>query len=53
MKLHTNTGIEDREEWRAKIMRALQELRSDDSSVVTRGRRDESREDGGGSSTKI
>jgi hypothetical protein len=54
MKPHTSTGIDDREEWRARILRALKELRSDDSSVVTQGRHQESRDDsGGGPSTKV
>jgi len=45
MKLHTNTGVDDREEWRARILRALKELRSDESSVLTRGRHEESGDD--------
>ena len=39
-----NTATEEREQWRARIMRALAELRGDD--LVTKGRRDEEREDG-------
>jgi hypothetical protein len=52
MKLHTNTGVDDREEWRARILRALKELRSDDSSVVMRGRHEEKRDDSAGASAK-
>lgn len=47
MKLPTNTSIDDREEWRARILRALKELRSDESSVLTRGRHEESGDDPG------
>jgi hypothetical protein len=50
MKLHTNTGVDDREEWRARILRALKELRNEDSSVVTRGRHADTRDDSSGSS---
>jgi hypothetical protein len=53
MKLHTDTGTSDREEWRARIVRALKELRSDDASIVTRGRHSETRDDSGGASAKI
>ena len=47
MKLQTNTSVDDREEWRARILRALKELRSDESSVITRGRHEESRDEAG------
>ncbi len=55
MKLHTNanTGVDDREQWRARITRALQELRNDDSASDGRLRRDEDREDGAADSTKL
>jgi hypothetical protein len=53
MKLHTNTGVDDREEWRARILRALKELRSDDSSFMTRGRHEENRDDGAAASAKL
>ncbi len=49
MKLHTNanTGVDDREQWRARIARALQELRNDDSANDGRLRRgDENYEEG-------
>jgi hypothetical protein len=39
-----NTATEEREQWRAKIMRALAELRGDD--LAHGQRRDEEREDG-------
>lgn len=42
MKLQANTGVDDREEWRARILRALKELRTDESHVLTRGRHEES-----------
>jgi hypothetical protein len=53
MKLHTNTGVDDREDWRARILRALEELRSDDSSVVTRGRYEAHREDSVSATAKM
>jgi hypothetical protein len=39
-----NTATEEREQWRARIMRALAELRGDD--LVKSNRHDEEREDG-------
>ena len=45
MKLQANTGVDDREEWRARILRALKELRTDESHVLTRGRHEESGDD--------
>jgi hypothetical protein len=55
MKLHTNanTGVEDREQWRARITRALQELQSDDSALAGRMRRDENGDDAAAESTKL
>jgi hypothetical protein len=38
-----NTATEEREQWRAKILRALAELRGDE---LAHSRRDEEREDG-------
>ena len=35
---HTNTGVDDREQWRARITRALDELRAEDSVMDTRSR---------------
>lgn len=53
MKTHTDTGIDDREEWRARIVRALMELRSDDASIVTRGGHAEAGDDSGAASSNI
>jgi len=39
-----NTATEEREQWRARIMRALAELRGDD--LMKGQRRDDEREDG-------
>ena len=39
-----NTATEEREQWRARILRALAELRGDD--LAMRGKRDDEREDG-------
>jgi hypothetical protein len=33
MNTNANTGVDDREQWRARITRALQELRTEDSSA--------------------
>jgi hypothetical protein len=52
MNPQTNTGIDEREEWRTRIMRALKELRSDESSV-TRGRHEETRDESAGASAKL
>lgn len=35
MDIH-NTGVDDRDQWRERIMRALKELRGDDSRTVGR-----------------
>jgi hypothetical protein len=35
-----NTGVEDRDQWRERIMRALKDLRGDESSTVGRMRED-------------
>ena len=45
MKLHANTGVEEKEQWRERIMRALQELRSGDERISDGMRR--CRDDGG------
>lgn len=50
---HTNTGVEDREQWRARIMRALAELRSEDSVLDSRMRGDESPDDSTADSVKL
>jgi hypothetical protein len=39
-----NTATEEREQWRARILRALAELRGDD--LVHGNRRDDERDDG-------
>jgi hypothetical protein len=54
MKLHTNanTGVDDREQWRARITRALQELQNEDVSDG-RLRRDDNRDDAAADSTKL
>jgi hypothetical protein len=44
MNTGSNTATEEREQWRARILRALAELRGDD--LVHGTRRDEEREDG-------
>ncbi len=36
-----NTSVDDRDRWRERIMRALKDLRGDESAVVGRMRRDE------------
>lgn len=50
---HTNTGVEDREQWRARIMRALTELRSEDSVIDSRMRREEHRDDTAADSVEL
>jgi hypothetical protein len=40
MKMQNN-GVDDRDQWRERIIRALKDLRGDDSSTVGRMRRDE------------
>ena len=47
MKSNTNTGVNDREKWREKIMRALQELRGQESLSLSDGqmRNDERRDE--------
>lgn len=46
MKLHANTGVEEKEQWRERITRALLELRSGDERICDAFR--PSRDDGGG-----
>ena len=53
MKMQTDTGIDDREEWRARIVRALMELRSDDASIVTRGGHAATGDDSGAASSSF
>ncbi|MDB4935712.1 MAG: hypothetical protein JWP87_2684 [Labilithrix sp.] len=52
MNTNANTGVDDREQWRARITRALQELRNEDSSAGrVRGRED--RNEDAADSTKL
>jgi len=53
MKMHANTGVDEREQWRARIMRALAELRGEDAMMDGRMRRDDAREDMRGDDNKI
>jgi hypothetical protein len=53
MKLHTNTGVDDREQWRARIMRALQELQGEDGVSAGRLRRDQDHEENGADSVEL
>jgi hypothetical protein len=53
MKLHTNTGVEDREQWRARIQRALQELQGEDGVSAGRLRRDAATDDAPRESSKL
>jgi hypothetical protein len=50
---HTNTGVDDREQWRARIMRALQELQGEDGVSAGRLRRDHDREENGADSVEL
>jgi hypothetical protein len=45
MKMHTTTGVDDREQWRARIQRALQELQGEDGVSAGRLRRDATTDD--------
>jgi len=40
-----NTGVEERDEWRERIMSALKDLRGDNSSTVGRMRGDSRNDD--------
>ena len=54
MNLNGNTGVDERENWRKRIMRALQELRSADesaSSGLIRARHDSNGEEAAADST--
>jgi len=48
-----NTGVDDRDQWREKIMRALEDLRGDESATVGRMRRDENLDDAASNSGKL
>jgi hypothetical protein len=53
MKMNSNTGVDDREEWRARIQRALQELQGEDGVSAGRLRRDAITEDAAAESSKL
>ena len=53
MKMHTNTGVDDREQWRARIQRALQELQGEDGVSAGRLRRDANPEETAAESAKL
>jgi hypothetical protein len=53
MNIIHNTGVDDRQEWRERIMRALKDLRGDDSATVGRMRRDQNGEDAPVESVKL
>lgn len=53
MTTQTNTGVDDREQWRARIQRALQELQPDDGVSAGRLRRDASAEDRAAESAEL
>jgi len=53
MKMNSNTGVDDREEWRARIQRALQELQGEDGVSAGRLRRDAITEDAATESSKL
>jgi len=53
MKMNSNTGVDDREEWRARIQRALQELQGEDGVSAGRLRRDATTEDAAAESSKF
>lgn len=50
---HTNTGVDDREQWRAKIMRALQELQGEEPMRDGRLIRGENRDDTASESSNV
>jgi len=47
MKTSINTGVDEKEQWRNRILRALSELRQEDVAKDGRLRRDDARTDGG------
>lgn len=53
MSTNVNTGIDEREQWRARIMRALAELRGDDPARGGERRRDDDHDDRQVESTKL
>ena len=52
MNMH-NTGVEDRDQWRERIIRALKDLRGDESATVGRMRRDQAGDDAAVESVKF
>jgi hypothetical protein len=50
---HTNTGVEDRDQWRARILRALVELRNEESVTVSHMRQNDDRNDAAVDSAKL
>ncbi|MBS2014463.1 MAG: hypothetical protein JST00_16375 [Deltaproteobacteria bacterium] len=46
MKTTIDTGVEEKEQWRDRILRALAELRAEDNAKIGRMRRDDARDDG-------
>lgn len=53
MKMQHNTGLEEREQWRARIMRALEELQGEDGVSAGRLRHDARQHDAAADSVKI
>jgi hypothetical protein len=52
MNMHNN-GVEERDQWRERIIRALKDLRGDDSATVGRMRRDQACDDTAVDSVKL
>lgn len=52
MNTGINTGVNEKEQWRDRILRALAELRADDNAKIGRLRRDDARDDGAANDTK-
>ncbi len=50
--IDVDTGVEDKDLWRARILRALHELRGDDDAATRRVRRDETRDGGNAEEAK-
>ncbi len=45
MRTNRNTGVDEREQWKARILRALAELRHEDTMLGSATRQGEARED--------
>lgn len=52
MKTSNNTGVDDKEQWRNRILRALSELRQEDVAKDGRLRRDDARDEGASNDAK-